>query len=170
MVKSPNDLLDDIYIYAFAYLAIYEATNFLADNFSADYFIDWAFAYLSLDDKSTTPLSWFAIPPLGLDTIFGTGLVSLAHGENPSGHDSGFIQAYYSLGLIFAIILYLSYILVLYLLVSRLPRLMAFAIIISFFLIETKRPFLFKYSTMFFLVAAFCSRGLQNNKKAISCQ
>ena len=155
----------------FVYLAIEKSAAFLSEDFSVDYFTGWAFGFFSGNDGVVTELSSLPIPPLRLDTIFGTGLVSIdAYGANPSGHDSGFIQSYYSLGLIFSIVLYSSYIYVLYRLVGRLPRLMAIVIVSSVFFIEIKEPFLFKYSIVFFLVAVFCSQRLDENKKAIRSQ
>ena len=107
-----------------------------------------------------------SIPPLTVEAIHGSGLVSLIDGSNPSGNDSGFIQAYYSMGLIFAVLLYTSYLYVLFYVLGWFPILMRIALVAVFFVIELKEPFLFKYSTMFVLMSLHFSHvAIRNSRR-----
>lgn len=124
----------------------------LSDDFSWEYFSQWAFGFLWGEDQTITAISEMNIPALRLDTIFGTGLVSLVDGLNPSGNDSGFIQTYYSMGLLMAIFMYLSYAYVLYYSLHFLPIVFRLFSAVTFFMLEFKEPFLFKYSLLFVIL------------------
>lgn len=124
----------------------------LDSDFSVDYFSNWALGFLTGDDQTVSALGEQPIPPLSMQTFHGTGLNSVIDGANPSGHDSGFIQAYYSMGLPFSIIFFLAYLYVLSVCLEWLPFLIRFFLVLLFFAIEVKEPFVFKYSLMFVLV------------------
>ena len=144
------------------------AVQFIADllpDFSTDFFLDWAFGFLSGKNESVSELASMPIPPLSIDTIFGTGLVGLINGANPSGHDSGFVQNYYSLGIFLAAILYLAYLNALLRMIAWMPALIGTASALIFFLAEVKEPFLFKYSIMTFLIAAYFARDRQTSRR-----
>lgn len=137
-------------------LVVRAAEDLLPASFSAEVFADYVLGFLVTGrDASVTDLASMPIPPLGLETLMGTGLVSAdVNGGNPSGHDSGFVQAYYAMGLVYAIVLYLAYAYVLLLLLSWLPKPTRWMLAIVFFAIEVKEPYLFKYSIVFVLVAS----------------
>ncbi len=139
-------------------LALKFIGDLLPDSFSSDYFLDWAFGFLSGKNSSVSDLASMPIPPLSVRTLLGTGLVGLSNGANPSGNDSGFVQNYFSLGLVLAILLYVAYANALYRLVRWMPALVGAACIIIFFAAEVKEPFLFKHSIMTFLIATSCAR------------
>ena len=143
-------------------VSLYLITNnylilLLADDFSLEYFRTWAFGFFTGNDSTIEAIFDMPIPPFNIETIHGSGLVSLIDGSNPSGHDSGFIQAYYSMGLPFTILLYAFYLYVLFYVMSWFPILMRIALVIVFFAIEAKEPFLFKYSTMVVLMSVHFS-------------
>lgn len=130
--------------------------QWVPDSFSLDFFVDWAFGFfLSGRDESLSDLATMPVPPLNLETAFGTGLVSLNRFGNPSGHDSGFVQAYFAMGLPTAILFYAAYAVVLWRLVRWLPLALRLLVAVPLFAIEAKEPFVFKYSVMIVLVAAY---------------
>lgn len=138
----------------------------LADDFSLEYFRTWAFGFFTGNDNTVEAIFDMPIPPLSIETMHGSGLVSLIDGSNPSGHDSGFIQAYYSMGLPFTILLYAFYLYVLFYVMSWFPILMRITLAVIFFAIEAKEPFLFKYSTMVVLMSVHFSHVvIQNNRR-----
>lgn len=147
-------------------LALTFIGDLLPDQFSSDYFLDWAFGFLSGKNSSVSDLASMPIPPISTSTIFGTGLVGLFNGANPSGNDSGFVQNYFSLGLILAVVLYVAYAHALYRLVRWMPALIGAAAGLIFFASEVKEPFLFKYSIMTFLIAAACARDTRPSIQA----
>lgn len=137
--------------------------EFLPPGFSVEYYLDWAFGFIFGEDQTINTLRSMPIPPLDSNTFFGVGLVSLVNGENPSGHDSGFVQAYYSMGLIMASIFYCFYAYVLVRLLKWVPFVLRYSIALVLFLIEFKEPFAFKYAVMFLLVGAHVSwRAFEN--------
>jgi hypothetical protein len=99
-----------------------------------------------LSDPSVVDLMTQPIPPLSLDTTIGTGRVVGEFG-NASGHDSGYVQTYFALGLVGAVVFYGAW---LALLSSHLAHLPAPGVLGAFvaamFLIEIKEPFIFKYA------------------------
>jgi len=137
-------------------------TSTLGDNFSLEFFTKWAFASFLGEGSSVRDLSSMPIPPISLDTLIGTGLGGLVDGGNPSGHDAGFVQTYFSMGLFFAIVFYSAYLYVLLHCFRWLPRRWRFLLPLIFFMLELKEPFVFKYSLPFVVLALhFAHRRLQ---------
>ncbi|MEX8502288.1 MAG: hypothetical protein AB3X41_04495 [Leptothrix ochracea] len=129
--------------------------DMLPPGFSVDFFLDWAFGFMSGKDVTVGELSSMPIAPLGLETMFGYGLVSVVDGYNPSNHDSGFIQNYYSMGFVVVVLFYALYVYILSRLLKWLPYVVRYSLMGIFFAIEVKEPFLFKYAIMFVLVASY---------------
>jgi hypothetical protein len=131
--------------------------SLLPSSFSVDYFLEYVFGFfLTGTDASVTDLSQMRIPPLSVETFLGTGLVTAPPGQaHPSGHDSGLVQAYFTLGVGYAAVLYAAYALVLLRLGRWLPAGLQCLLAACFLAIEVKEPFLFKYSGMFVLVACY---------------
>lgn len=129
--------------------------SLLPSSFSIDYFQDYVFGFfLTGSDASVTDLAAMRVPPLSVETVLGTGLTSAPEGQShPSGHDSGFVQAYFTMGLVYTVVFYLTYAWVLLRLNRWLPPLLQWVLAASFLAIEVKEPYLFKYSGMFVLVA-----------------
>lgn len=132
-------------------------SGLLDAGFSIDFFEQWAFGFFTGKDETVSTLAAMPIPPLGLDTFFGTGLVSTVDGANPSGHDSGMVQTYYSMGLFFAVTLYCIYLYVLWHILDWFPVLYRLLFTLVIFSLDIKEPFLFKYSVMFILMALYFS-------------
>ncbi|SNS43574.1 hypothetical protein SAMN05446037_101015 [Anaerovirgula multivorans] len=95
------------------------------------------------------------VPQLNYNTIIGTSKVR----AEIRGHDSGYIQMYYSIGLVFAILFYL--ILLIHLLSMNFTlkkcsdnkfRRIGIFLIITLFFIEIKEPFLFKSSYLLYIL------------------
>lgn len=127
----------------------------LDSEFSSDYFGEWAFGFLTGNDETISALGGQEIPPLSMEMIHGTGLNSVVDGANPSGHDSGFVQAYYSMGLPMSIIFFSAYLYVLFISLKWLPFSFRILFSILFFALEIKEPFVFKYSLMFVLLSLY---------------
>lgn len=124
--------------------------------FSTDAFVDYVLGFLfSGHDASVSDLATMPVPPLSMSTFFGTGLISTTDAGNPSGHDSGFVQVYFAMGLIHAIVFYAIYAMVLLRLFRWQPTLLQCLLAGIFFIIELKEPYLFKYSTLFVLMACY---------------
>lgn len=136
-------------------IGLYYVQDILPPGFSVDYFLDWAFGFLSGNDVTVGELSSMPVAPLGLETMFGYGLVSVVDGINPSNHDSGFVQNYYSMGFVVVVLFYVLYLYVLSRLLKWLPYAVRYFLMGTFFAIEFKEPFLFKYAIMFVLVASY---------------
>lgn len=110
---------------------------------------------LRTDEPSVQSLLAQVVPPLGLETTLGTGLVvGGLGGGNASGNDSGYIQTYYALGLPMAIIFYLTILSVFVRLwaTSDHRRVMA-GLIALMFVVELKEPFILKHVYPFFALA-----------------
>ena len=134
----------------------------LGDDFSLEFLMVWAFASFAGEGSSVSDLSSMPIPPLSLDTLIGTGLSGLVDGGNPSGHDAGFVQTYFSMGLIFAVVFYTAYLYVLLHCFRWLSPRWRLLLPLVFFLLEIKEPFVFKYSLPFVVLALyFAHRRLQ---------
>lgn len=146
-------------VFIFLFLSTY-IFGLLGTDFSLEYYQSWAFGIFTGEDDTLNYLNSMPIPRLSSDTFFGTGLSNLIDGVNPSGHDSGFIQTYYSMGLFFAFVFYISYVYVLFYSFSWLPIILRITLTIVFFSIELKEPFLFKYSSMFVLLLLHFSHVL----------
>ena len=124
------------------------------EGFKSEWFITWIEEAFNFRKNSTLDeLNTMYIPPITIETIIGMGRVESESGfGNASMNDSGYIQTYYSLGLIMSAIFYLSYFCLSFfrwLNSKRDPLILIFLIIV--FLIEYKEPFIFKYSLPFLL-------------------
>lgn len=145
---------------------------FLLDNYIVDVMLNsnskFEFLLLWLEEilnfgtgGTATALRSMNIPPLSMETILGTGIVSNYNGLNASGSDIGYIQTYYALGLILSIVFYLS--LLVYALINFKKHFKSeykfwalFTILI--FIAEFKEPFIFKYSLVFVLFSIMSCR------------
>jgi hypothetical protein len=124
------------------------------EGFKSEWFITWIEEAFNFRKNSTLEeLNTMYVPPITVETIFGTGRVKSESGfGNASMNDSGYIQTYYSLGLIMSAVFYLTYFCLSFfrwLNSKRNPLILIFLIIV--FLIEYKEPFIFKYSLPFLL-------------------
>jgi hypothetical protein len=145
----------------------YFFTRFVSADFSTDYFLNWVTGFLSGDDETASVLAEMPIPRLSSDTFFGTGLSSVINDANPSGNDSGFIQAYYSMGIVCAAMLYTAYFYVLCYALRWLPIRLRVMLAVAFFAIEGKEPFMFKYGIVFVLLALHFSFVLSKRQRLI---
>lgn len=145
----------------------YYFIEMLPDDFSIEYFTTWVFGVFLGENETAAQIAQMVIPPLGIETLLGTGLVSLIDGSNPSGHDSGFVQSYYSIGLLMSIVLYGAYFYVLYYSFYWLPMLLRLLLTLLFFLLEVKEPFLFKYSLLFVVLALHFSYILTVDRRGM---
>jgi hypothetical protein len=114
---------------------------------------EWAFEFFMNDGDvySVYDLQTMPVPGLSFDTMVGTGLV-----ENGSRNDSGYIQNYYSLGLLMSILFYGT---ALYMcfrmwLVSK-ERFLSLVLIGGIFFVEVKEPFVLKYIYVFFIISQY---------------
>ncbi len=124
------------------------------DGYNTELFFGWINSGFRLNNDLVEGLSQMPIPELSLKTIIGTGLVKDPSGEgNASGHDTGYIQTYYSLGLIFSLIFYLTYYSFLVIHVKKNKDLIGFFLILVLILIESKEFFIFSYTYPFFLLS-----------------
>ena len=128
-------------------------------GFSTDYFFTWISEGIQIRDNKTANalMNEQPIPELTFQTLLiGTGTVSV-DGQNTSGHDSGYVQTYYSLGLVLT---FLFYLLVVHFMKShfrsRDNRLLYFLIMVML-LLEAKEPFLFKYREGFIIFSLLFS-------------
>lgn len=117
----------------------------------------WAFEFFQrgLEAESFQDLSSQPIPPLTLDTMLGTGIVAALEGVgNQSGNDSGYIQTYYALGLIVALIFYVAVLglMLKYVALSQ-DRFLFVVLLVFLFVVEIKEPFIYKYIYPFFLLS-----------------
>lgn len=119
------------------------------------------------DVDSVKGLASMPIPELTTRTIVGTGMVAGAHG-NISGHDSGYIQTYYAMGLVMSFVFYF----VLFCFVAwnvinnnKGDRLLMALAAASMVVAEVKEPFIFKYVIPFFVFALIFS-GTERKRKS----
>lgn len=122
------------------------------EGFNIDFLIAWLDSGFRLDNDLVQGLSEMPIPPLSSDTVLGTGLVMHPSGfGNASGHDSGYVQTYFSLGLIFAIVFYLNYYLMLLFSVKRTGDWTGFLLVLVLVFVESKEFFVFSYTFPLFV-------------------
>ena len=132
------------------------------------------------DNDTTDALNEMPVPPLSFETIIGTGRVrSITGNGNASGHDSGYVQTYYSLGLLLAIFFYIFFLIFAIFLIQRnkfqkyydsKKQKILYLLILIVFVIEIKEPFIFHYSFPFFVLSSILNinKGyLDNNLKLI---
>jgi len=134
------------------------------EGYNTELFIGWINSGFRLNNDLVEGLSQMPIPELSLKTVVGTGLVKDPSGDgNASGHDTGYIQTYYSLGLIFALLFYLSYYTFLIKLVKKNKDFVGLVLILVLVLIESKEFFIFSYTYPFYLLS-FILVGQEINK------
>ncbi len=124
------------------------------DGYNTELFFGWINSGFRFNNDLVEGLSQMPIPELSFRTIIGTGLVKDPSGEgNASGHDTGYIQTYYSLGLICSLIFYFTYYSFLVTHVKKNKDLIGFFLILVLGLIESKEFFIFSYTYPFFLLS-----------------
>ena len=140
-------------------------------GFSAEYFIGWLSEGFELKNNKTIGAltSEQKIPELTVQNLFiGSGTVTDFNGGNSSGHDSGFIQTYYSIGLIFTVLFYLLFSLFLIKNFKILNnRKLLFFICFIILSLELKEPMLFKYTEGFVVLSILFSMKLEIKKNKI---
>lgn len=117
-------------------------------------------AFVISDNRTINALTKMDIPKLDYKTFVGTSLVVDSKGLNASGHDSGYIQTYYALGLIFSVIFYftvgihlMTMILKNYIKLRKTNLIYpSIFFLVSIFVLEIKEPFLFKSPVALFLL------------------
>lgn len=146
--------------------SVLESQTERVEGFNVDFFFNWIEDGLTLKNNNTVEyIKKMPIPSLSLKTILGTGEVFDSDNmKNASGHDSGYIQTYYSLGYILGFAFYLSYFLFLLKETKGRNLFSFFFIIILMFIIELKEPFIFKYILPFFTLNLIL---LSNKRKKI---
>jgi hypothetical protein len=148
------------------------------DGFNTDLFVNWIESSFKLKDNETTEaLNEMPVPPLSFETVFGTGRVRDISGlENASGNDSGYIQTYYSLGLILAIIFYVTFFSFLIYQIKMQKKFndskqfVLYLLVFVIFVLEFKEPFIFHYSFPFFVLSSiliFRKNSSNNTSKII---
>jgi hypothetical protein len=150
------------FIYNFARLFLVMAvmlplTSFLLFNLIDDlylsYFYDWAKDILNISQSdSYQTFTAMSIPEFDVRTMIGTGMVVTPSGGNASGHDSGYIQAYFALGFFVTLLFYASIAMFFYDYVrgSQFKVVLISGLLIMF-LLDIKEPFILKYIEFTFL-------------------
>jgi hypothetical protein len=121
--------------------------------------VAWAFEFFLRGTGSGFFQEFFGrqdVPSLTLETLVGTGRVTAYDGvTNASGHDSGYVQTYYALGLPMAVAFYLAVAAALSeaWALARQQRGALAALVTAIFVVEVKEPFLFKYVMPFLAFA-----------------
>lgn len=138
-------------------------------GFSSEYFIGWLSEGFDLKNNRTFDALAYEqkIPELTMQNIFiGSGTIASSNGLNTSGHDSGFIQTYYSIGLILTILFYfsISFFIIRNFKVLNKKKSMFFICFLIFF-IELKEPMLFKYTEGFIILTILFSMKLETINK-----
>jgi len=125
------------------------------DGFNGDMFTAWVENAFKIKNNDTSEeLANMPIPPISLETIIGTGRVVHESGfGNASGHDSGYIQTYYSLGLLVAGFFYTIYFFFLRDQIKRKKINYLYILLFIMFMIEIKEPFIFQYAFPFFVLS-----------------
>lgn len=117
--------------------------------------------------QSVSHFASMRIPPLEFQSIFGTGRHIPDFG---AGHDSGYIQNYYGMGLIMATVFYIafSYLILRNLLFMKKEFWSGLLLFVVMMLVEVKEPFIFKYAVAFFVFAnvLLCSSEIVPRTKA----
>jgi hypothetical protein len=136
------------------FISLLDKLTVNVDGYNSELFVGWINSGFRLNNDLVEGLSEMPIPELTIKTIFGTGLVKdPSSGGNASGHDTGYIQTYYSLGLIFAIIFYSTYFIFLYKQAKKYKDYLGFLLILVLIVIESKEFFIFSYTFPFFLLS-----------------
>lgn len=144
----------------FFVLFLFVATFFTFASFDSGGYLSYALTrtfslFLGQGDSSLDALLEMPIPKLDLDTLLGFSSTVGEYGGNASGSDVGYIQTYYSLGLVFTIIFYLSLFMYLIAKIYSLPRnktrTLAFILFLPLFIVDLKEPFISKLGYFFVL-------------------
>ena len=125
----------------------------LVDDLYLSYFIDWSSEILSFSNSdSYQTFTAMRVPELEVKTLMGTGNVITPSGGNASGHDSGYIQTYFALGLFMTLLFYASVAIFFYDYArrSKFKGVLIGGLLIMF-LLDIKEPFIFKYIEFSFL-------------------
>lgn len=139
-------------------------------GFSSEYFLGWISEGFNIKDNRTVNalVTTQNIPELTIQNFFiGSGTISNSNGLNTSGHDSGYIQTYYSIGLIFTVLFYLSlsvFIVQNFKILNNRKLLFFICLIILF--LEFKEPMLFKYTEGFIFLTVLFSMKYEKLKKS----
>lgn len=146
-----------IFFYFVDINSILEMTTSNIGNFSAEYFSEWLGDAFTVSNNVTVgAINQMRVPPLTWQTIIGTGKITNIDGTNAAGNDTGYIQTYYSLGLLLTSVFYTSLLLFLlsYLKNLKNKKALYILILITFF-VDLKEPMLFKYALPFFVFCVF---------------
>lgn len=133
------------------------------EGYNTELFVAWVTESFQVKNNETVGiLASMPVPSLSAETIIGTGRVRDASGfGNASGNDSGYIQLYYSLGLIMSLIFYFGYFIFLLFSINKSRKYALLILVLIVFMLEFKEPFLFSYSFPFYIL---CTILLINNK------
>lgn len=144
-----------IAIYQINLINILEIFTSNVDGFNVDMFTAWIENAFTIKNNDTSgELSNMPIPPISFQTLIGTGRVVHESGfGNASDHDSGYIQTYYSLGLLIAGFFYSIYFLFLRDQIRRKKNINLYILVFIMFMIEIKEPFIFQYVFPFFVLS-----------------
>lgn len=136
------------------FIEIIEKQTERIPGFNIEFFKNWIEDGFELEDNSTTKaIQQMPIPPLTINTILGTGEIkNEERNGNASGHDSGYIQTYYSLGFVLTLIFYISYFVFLISITKMKNVNFILFFIFILFLTENKEPFIFKYIMPLYLL------------------
>jgi hypothetical protein len=121
-----------------------------------NYTLNWAISGLNGSDGTASALLSMGLPSMSIsEIIFGAGLVSLPNGLNASGSDVGYVQTYFSLGIILTVAFYSTFLLFLasYFVQAKDKTFILFLIAIML-LVEFKEPFIFKYFISFYVLTS----------------
>lgn len=143
-----------VFITQINFISILESQTESIPGFKTEFFMNWIEEAFTVKDNNTAnAINEMPIPPLKLNTILGTGKIfNNDLMKNASGNDSGYIQTYYSLGIILAFVFYVTYFLFLLLQIQNKEIISILFLIALIFLIEVKEPFIFKYMFPFFVL------------------
>lgn len=126
-----------------------------------------------LDERSVNHFMNMDIPSISNEMLLGTGVYRGITSNNTSiQHDSGYIQMYTGLGLIFSVIFYLSLFVFLLMLLKDVEgkklKLFLGIYIILIFIVEVKEPFIFKYMPVSIIISSILlARSKQTTIKKI---
>lgn len=142
------------YIYSKSSSVVVENTVHL-EGFQ--YALSRSFSLFSSEGDSTLKaLLLMPIPSLDINTMLGHGYFIDALGRNVTNSDVGYVQSYYSLGLIFSLVFYVSLFFYLFYKIIRVRdmtlRNMAFIFFLPLFVVELKEPFITKLGYVFLLL------------------
>jgi hypothetical protein len=144
------------------FIGILERQTESIEGFKIEFFKNWIEDGFQFENNSTSrAIQQMPIPPLTINTILGTGQVlNAARNGNASGHDSGYIQTYYSLGIVLTLIFYISFFIFLINITKMKNVNFILFFIFILFLAENKEPFIFKYIMPFYLLTLilFCNK------------